>query len=37
LINFEDAYADAVHGIGLLPYIVDYSKGFAVCIDSNNK
>jgi len=35
LINFEDA--DAVDGIGLLPYIVDYSKGFAGCIDSINK
>jgi hypothetical protein len=35
LINFEDA--DAVHGIGLLPYIGDYNKGFAGCMDSNKK
>ncbi|AKV70942.1 hypothetical protein VL20_6179 [Microcystis panniformis FACHB-1757] len=37
MINFGDADADAADGIGLLPYIVDYSKGFAGCLDSNKK
>jgi hypothetical protein len=35
LINFGDA--DAVDGIGLIPYIGDYNKGFAGCTDSNKK
>jgi len=26
-----------VDGIGLLPYIGDYNKGFAACMDSNKK
>jgi hypothetical protein len=35
LINFEDA--DAVDEIGFIPYIGDYNKGFAGCMDSNKK